>query len=123
MTNHNVFLKYQNSQLEYSTTESGTYSPVEAHTVMATVWDNDTVTFSAVDGGGISKLISIDDGLNGTDKLIKTKSNTSDKSIVATIIGNCQANQVDKFDIKFKPDNGNTITVDPELKTKQDGRS
>lgn len=123
MTNHNVFLKYQNSQLVYSTTANGTYSPVEEDTVLATVWDNDTVTFSAVEGGGISKLINIDDGLNGTDKLIKTKSNTNDKSIVATIIGNCQANQVDKFDIKFKPDNGSTITVDPELKTKQDGRS
>lgn len=123
MSNTDVFLKYnarspKEDRLEYSFKQTGPFSPLADNTLVAEVWNDDTITFIAIPDGDIQKLIKIDDGQNGV-KLISTQKNKDDKSIIVTIINHCQENQVDKFGIKYKPEGAPATEKDPEIKTKQ----
>ena len=115
MSNQNIYLKYSSS-LQWSSTESGPYVDVGPNSPSTGVEGGDTITFIAV--SGIDKIQKISDGLNGTKKLIKSKKGEDSNTVIATIDGTVNPGDIDKYEIKFKPDHGGSITVDPEIEVK-----
>jgi hypothetical protein len=119
MANSNIFLKYDSAAgLTFSTTETGTYEKVTKDNPTTQVNGGDTITFKAV--SGIDKIQKIDDGVDGTPKLIKSKKGEDSNTVVATIIDKTVKGEISKYNIKFKPEGGGQpITVDPQMQGNQ----
>lgn len=115
MANHNVFLKFDGTSLLWSPKQDGAYTELKPETITCTVNGKDTVTFTAV--SGIQKIVRIDDGMNGSPKMIKSKRGEDSGTVVVTINNTTVKGEIDKYDITFLP-SGNVksaITVDPEI--------
>jgi hypothetical protein len=116
MANSNIFLKYDSSAgLTFSTTETGSYETVTKDNPTTPVNGGDTITFKAV--SGIDKIQKIDDGVDGTPKLIKSKKGEDSNTVVATIIDKTVKGEISKYNITFKAEGeGKPVTVDPQMK-------
>lgn len=111
--NHNVFLKYDGSDLLWSPDRGGSYEKLGRTTLTFTANGSDTVTFEAVDR--ISSIDSIDDGLDGTKKMMLSLSGLGSKKAIAIIIPKTKKGEIDKYSITFTPEGGSKpITIDPQ---------
>jgi len=87
---------------------------LEETTITSVVGGGDTITFKGL--SGIERIMKIDDGLNGTKPMIKSKKGEDSDTVVATIVENTVKGEIDKYDIKFKPENGGKpVIVDPRI--------
>ena len=114
MATHNVYLKQIGSDLYWSNSQSGNFTKMECDTLTCTVNGNDKVVFTALDG--IDRLIQINDGINGTRPLIKSKRSEGSKVIEVTIIDRTVKGEIDRYNIVYqKMGGGEPITFDPQF--------
>lgn len=116
--NHYIFLKYDGTNLLWSFTEDGIYTEVGPNSPATDVYDNDTVTYTAM--SGIDNLVKIE-SKPGSPNIIKSQRGDGTLQIVVTIIDKTAPfeGEVDKYNIKFKPTGGGgAITADPEFRPK-----
>ncbi|MEP0986959.1 hypothetical protein [Ekhidna sp.] len=112
--NHDIYLRLNGETLEWSDTQDGSYAAVGPSSPSTPVNGTDTVTFHG--GDGIQKIMKIDDGKNGSPKLIKAKRGEDSNTVVATIKDTTVRGEIDQYSIKVKPEGGGQpITVDPDM--------
>lgn len=113
MADVDVYLKYSDGLLSFSNSKEGIYKPVEETTITCLVKRKDVINWYALDGIKKIKKIKRCGGAKCFKGEVQYPSN--DHACV-TVSENSMADDEEKYDIKFKADNGYIVLVDPKTK-------